>query len=273
VTESFDIPGAHLFAWHASPDLGAMAASGAVALVPVGAVEQHGPHLPVGLDVWVAGAVARAVAAREPGVLAAEPLAYGVSAHHNAFPGALTLRPATFIAVAVDVCRSLARNGFFPVLLNGHGGNRAALAVAVAELGETGVRAAAFSYFDLIAEEARAILPDADHGCGHACALETSLMMHLLPAAVRRERIPAGGTPPSWPDPHLFAAPPVSVWRGFDEINPTGVIGRPEDASAEAGARLFAAAVARSAEAVRQLRETFAGARSRGSAPDQGRLR
>jgi creatinine amidohydrolase len=252
-----DTPGVHLFAWHASPDIAAMAKSGVMVLLPVGAVEQHGPHLPVGVDVWIAGAVARAVAAREPGVLAAEPLAYGVSAHHNHFAGTLTLRPATFIAVAVDVCRSLAGNGFFPVLLNGHGGNRAALAVAVAELGETGIRAAAFSYFDLIADDARAILPDIDHGCGHACALETSLMLHLLPAAVHGARIPAGGTPPCWPDPHLFAAAPVTVWRGFEEINPTGVIGCPADASAEAGARLFAAAVERTADTVRRLRQTF----------------
>ena len=248
--------GAHLFAWHTAPDLAAMA--GAMVLVPVGAVEQHGPHLPVGVDAWIAGAVAACVAAREAGVLAAEPLAYGLSAHHDAFAGALRLRPGTFLAMVTDVCRSLARNGFFPVLLNGHGGNRAALAVAVAELGEAGIRAAAFSYFDLIVNEARAILPDADHGCGHACALETSLMLHLFAAAVHSARIPAGGTPSCWPDPHLFAAAPVTVWRGFEEINPTGVIGRPADASAEAGAKLFEAAVVRAAATVRRLRDTFA---------------
>ncbi len=257
MTGHFDLPGPHLYAWHSSPDLADLADRRSMALLPAGAVEQHGPHLPVGVDAWIAGAVARAVAVRETSVLALEPLAYGISSHHSRFAGTLTLRPATFIAVIVDICRSLARKGFFPVVLNGHGGNRAALSVAIAELGESGVRAAAFSYFDLIAADAQAILPDAQTGTGHACALETSLMLHLLPAAVRSARIPEGGTPSCWPNPHLFAHSPVTVWRGFEEINPTGVIGCPADASAAAGQRLFDAAVERAIATICRLRAEF----------------
>jgi hypothetical protein len=148
-------------------------------------------------------------------------------------------------------------DGMIPIILNGHGGNRAPLQVAVAELGAAGIRAAGFSYFDLIAEEARTTLPDAATGTGHACALETSLMMALFAGAVRASRIPSGGTPPSWPDPHLYAASPVAVWRGFEEINPTGVIGKPSEASATAGEALFAAAVQRSVEAVHRLRQSW----------------
>lgn len=248
-------PGPGRLAWSSSPELGKT--RGAV-LVPTGAVEQHGPHLATGVDIWLATAVALGVAGRDPSIRVAEPISYGSSAHHLAFPGTISLRPSTFIAIVVDVCRSLARDGFFPIVLNGHGGNRGALQVAVSELGADGVRSAAFSYFDLIREDAAAILPDADQGCGHACALETSLMLHLFPGSARAEAIPAGGTPSCWPDPHLYSPSPITVWRGFEEINPTGVIGKPADATAEAGAKLYDAAVTRSLEAVLRLRDGFA---------------
>jgi creatinine amidohydrolase len=226
-------------------------------LIPVGAVEQHGPHLPLGVDIWIATSVALAMAERSTRLLAAEPMPYGSSAHHRAFPGTMSLRPSTFIAVLVDVCTGLSQDGYLPIVLNGHGGNRAPMQVALTELGILGVRAAAITYFELIAEEAREILPDVETGTGHACALETSLMMHLVPDSVRAERIPEGGTPPGWPDPHLYAGAGPSVWRGFEEINSTGVIGRPSDASAAAGARLFEAAVERSLLAAHRLLDTY----------------
>jgi len=85
-------------------------------------------------------------------------------------------------------------------------------------------------------------------------------MLHLFPGSARAEAIPAGGTPSCWPDPHLYSPSPITVWRGFEEINPTGVIGRPSDATAEAGAKLYDAAVSRSLEAVLRLRDSFAAA-------------
>lgn len=243
---SFD-PGPRRAAWAASPE----AAGRGVVVVPVGAVEQHGPHLPLGVDAWLAHAVALGAAERAGGATVAEPLAYGCSSHHLGFPGTVSLRPSTFVAVVRDVCASLARDAAAVLLLNGHGGNRAALDVALAELGERGVRAAAaVSYFDLI----RADLPElADDEVGHACALETSLMLHLWPESVRREAIPAEPTPPAWPDPHLWAPRGVAVWRPFEEIDPRGVIGTPARASAEIGARAYDAAVRRCAEAIAAL--------------------
>jgi creatinine amidohydrolase len=162
----------------------------------------------------------------------------------------VSLSPATFIAVVRDVCTSLARDGVPVLVLNAHGGNRGALDVALAELGEHGARVAALSYFDLIRDD----LPElADDDVGHACALETSLMLHLWPDAVRREAIPAEPTPPAWPDPHLWAPRRVAVWRPFEEIDPRGVIGAPARATPEIGARAFAAAVERCSEAIARL--------------------
>lgn len=228
-----------------------------VALLPTGAVEQHGPHLPLGVDIWLASAVARAVAEGQEAIRACEPFAYGSSQHHRAFPGTMSLSPRTFIAVLVDLCECLWQDGFLPVILNGHGGNRAAIQVAVTTLGQRGVVSAGFSYFDLITDIAGEVLPDVAGGTGHACALETSLMMHVVPESVRKALIPAGTTPPSWPDPHLFSGAAITVWRPFEAIWDNGVIGTPSQASRDAGARLFSAAVERSREAVLQIRTAY----------------
>ncbi|MGH6858712.1 MAG: creatininase family protein [Phyllobacterium sp.] len=256
----FGMPPASSFALMTSPETRELAAGKArkpVVILPLGAVEQHGPHLPLGVDCWLAEAVALAAAQGQDRVRVAEPLAYGSSEHHRSFSGTMSLSPQTFIAVLVDLCACLAKDGFLPVMLNGHGGNRAAIQVAITTLGQRDIVAAGFSYFDLIGDLAAEILPDAAQGTGHACALETSLMMHVIAGSVRRNRIPAGGTPPSWPDPHLYAAPPVTVWRRFEAIRDNGVIGTPSEASAEAGSTLFAAAVLRSRETILKIQSEF----------------
>ena len=97
-----DGPGALAFAAITSPEARALAVSQPsrpVALLPTGAVEQHGPHLPLGVDIWLASAVARAVAEGQAGMRVCEPFAYGSSQHHRAFPGTMSLSPLTFIAV------------------------------------------------------------------------------------------------------------------------------------------------------------------------------
>lgn len=248
------------FAFMTSREAKALAVAGSerpVALLPTGAVEQHGPHLPMGLDIWLATAVALGAAEGQTGIRVCEPLPYGSSPHHRAFPGTMSLSPQTFIAVLVDLGACLWADGFLPVFINGHGGNRAAIQVAISSLGERGVVSAGFSYFDLIADAAAELLPDAAGGTGHACALETSLMMHVIPSAVREELIPEGTTPPTWPDPHLYAGPAVSVWRPFEAIRDNGVIGTPSEASAGAGARLFDVAVKRSREAILKIQAGY----------------
>jgi creatinine amidohydrolase len=215
-------------------------------VVPVGAIEQHGPHLPLDTDTLLASAVAEAIVARTPGTLLGPTLELGCSSHHSSFAGTLSLRAETFVGIVVDVCRSLARAGLTVVLLNAHGGNRAQLDVALTELSLEGIRAYAFTYWqlleDVVVDELR---EEGRNACGHACALETSLMQHVHAERVRTSEIPPGGTPPTWPDPHMFSRDAVRVVRPFDEISPDGVIGRPSLATAELGRQLFDAAVER----------------------------
>ncbi len=223
-------------------------------VVPVGAIEQHGPHLPLDTDTLLAISVAEAIVARAPGTLLGPTLELGCSSHHSAFPGTVSLSTQTFVGIVVDVCRSLTRADLTVVLLNAHGGNRAQLDVALTELAGEGVRAYVFTYWQLLEDVVVDELGDAAaNACGHACALETSLMQYLHPEHVRESAIPAGGTPPAWPDPHMFSREAVRVVRPFDEIRPDGVIGRPSLATPELGRRLFEAAVDRGSMIVERV--------------------
>lgn len=223
-------------------------------LLPVGATEQHGPHLPLGTDWWLAEAVATGAARLAPGTDVAAALPYGVSPHHLGLTGTLTLRPRTFIDLLVGVCGSLADAGRIPLVVNGHGGNRGALQVAVTELGAAGRTAWALSYFELLDDVVAEEFTDGHRHVGHACALETSLVMHLWPDKVACEKIPAAGTPPTWPDPHLYGTDHVTTWRPFDEINPTGVVGTPALARPDAGRRLYETATRRVADIATRIR-------------------
>ena len=217
-------------------------AAGRLVLVPVGAVEQHGPHLPLRTDIGIAGEVA-AHAARAAGALLADPLPFGCSAHHRSFPGTVSLGVGTFQSVVVDVAVSLAQDGFVPVFVNGHGGNRAPLGAALQMLLERGVTAWAVTYFELIAAEAEARF--GHEAMGHACALETSIAMHLWPQLVHAEAFPAPQGRGVYPDPFLYSAEPVVLHRRFEEFGPSGIVGDPAGANSEAGREMFDCAVER----------------------------
>jgi len=219
------------------PDVAAYLEKDDRIILPTGSCEQHGRHLVFGTDALVPYAIAQRVSQRT-GVLVAPPLNYGMSLHHLVFPGSIALRPETLAHAAEDILRSLYQHGFRRVLiLNGHGGNIAALQCAVQLLGhelpDLQVRLRQWWR----EPEVQAILQEAFPGQrgGHAAQGETSVVLALRPEVVRLERAR-----------HSPEAPRPGVLTGatFQRYYPHGVIGGdPRQARAEVGERVLETAV------------------------------
>jgi mycofactocin precursor peptide peptidase len=194
---------------------------GLLLVVPLGSVEQHGPHLPLGTDTAVAGAVAAAAVDLMAGALLAPALAYGASGEHEDFPGTVSLGTEALTGLLVEYGRSACRWAGRVLLVNGHGGNLDALRAAGAVLRREGRDVAWFP----------CAVPDGD---AHAGRTETSLMLHVEPAVVRGERMAAGATT------RLAELLPRLRADGVRAVSPNGVLGDPEGAGAEEGAALLA---------------------------------
>jgi creatinine amidohydrolase len=227
-------------------EIQARAAAGTVVLIPVASVEQHGPHLATGVDMWLASAVAERTARRlqQAGTKAlVTPCIWsGLAEHHMDFGGTLTLDEAGFAAVVGGVARSVARHGFRRiVLVNGHGGNVEAIQTAAIILTRTlGVPVVGVTYWLANADTFGAIL-ETQPNVMHACEAETSMMMAVQPDCVRTENIGR-----AVPKRAISPAPPgFKRHRAFAEMTDTGVIGDPRAASAGKGERLLDAAAAR----------------------------
>ena len=165
-----------------------------VAVLPVAAVEQHGPHLPLHVDATLLQGVIDAALLQLPAdlpVLFLPPQNVGFSTEHTAFPGTLTLSPATVIALWTELGACVARAGVKKLLLlNGHGGQVSVMDIVARELRQhQGMLVYSASWFSLP-------LPDAVHGLFsaeehrfgiHAGEIETSMMLHLAPETVRME--------------------------------------------------------------------------------------
>ena len=229
-----------------APQLTALARHDPVVIVPIGATEQHGPHLPVMTDYRcvheIAVRAARLMAETRP-ALVAPTLPYGMSEHHMSLGGTLTLDYATMNGVIRCVVSSAVRHGFKRIfVLNGHGGNTTALQNMVGELTvETKLPLATGTYWDIAADSIRGLLETQD-ALLHACEAETSMVMALEPAAVNAAALPEAHGPLV---PGLSSIPGVNPavyrWRQLGSRSPVGVIGDARAASAQKGERLLRA--------------------------------
>ena len=227
-------------------DINGLSSRDAVVIVPVGSTEQHGPHLPTQVDSLLIGEIARRAArltASQTSVVVTPTVWAGLAEHHMSLGGTLSLDFTTFLALLRCVCRSLVRQGFRRILLlNGHGGNIAALTVVVNELAvELNAPIATTSYWPL-ASKAFAEILERQKTVRHACEAETSMLLAVAPELVDMSRAAAAVGPTSRELSEVVGTDAVHRWRSFKSRTHHGAIGDPRTASAEKGERLLDAA-------------------------------
>lgn len=219
-----------------SDEIGAHIASGRdLAVIPVGATEQHGPHLATGCDTISAATLAELAAARAD-VLVLPALPYGCSlGHTDKWPGTLSLHPMTLTTVAIELGRWAVANGLTKLLfLSGHGTNDAPLKSAILQLRYEfpSARFATMGLWDISPRVGALYFRDGEDI--HANRGETSILLHARPEMVRMEH--AHDVADVTPGTRFSYAMPATT--------PTGVVGAPTEASAEDGAMMVEIIVA-----------------------------
>ena len=224
-----------------------------IIVLPVGSIEQHGPHCPVDVDLSIPWHIALEASARATDfpLVVVPALPYGFTHYNQGFKGTITLQLETFIALVSDVCLSIYRNGFERlILLNGHGGNHHPLKAIAVKLAEHNLFALAISHWDLVADELEE-WGDKESRIGHAGEWETSLQLHLRPHLVDRNKQVAETWTPSVAE--TFAS--FAVFPERRRETPHGVMGDPNVATAEKGELYVERAVERLLELARAYRE------------------
>lgn len=226
-----------------------------VVLLPTGATEQHGRHLPLDTDAFLAESVCLEAGRRRPEqVLVLPPVAYGLNLHHIDFPGTIHIEPEHFIAFCLDVVTSVAYHGFRKVLIvNGHGSNDSLIdIVARKAVLSTDALCAAVNYLDLAREAIESVRES--EVLAHADEIETSLYLYLAPDRVRMDEAVADGDVRG-----RFLSSDSTTAVHFNDFwgrwTTTGVHGDPRPATAEKGRTVFEAAVAGLCGLIEEWRE------------------
>ena len=209
-----------------------------VVVLPIGAIEQHGPHLPVWTDALLAERYARRAFELLPDDVSAlllPTLSYGKSNEHTGFPGTIALSAATLMALLRDIGAAVARSGFTRLLfINTHGGNKAVLEVMCRDL------RAEFGLLCFLAQGQHdtSKLPEIERKFGiHANTAETALLLHLTPELVKMP-LPAAHYPAFTSPQFNLTFPPQVGWLTRD-WSTDGHFGDPSAATAEDGAEWF----------------------------------
>ena len=191
-----------------------------VLVIPVGSLEQHGPHLPLDTDTRIAVALATALAERCAGVTVAPAVAYGASGEHADFPGTLLVGHDILADLLVELVRSARRAFSGVVIVNAHGGNEEALAAVERRSSDEG-------------DDVLVWRPRTEGGDAHAGRTETSLLLAIAPESVRLHLAEAGRSE------HIAALLPRLRAEGVRPVSSSGVLGDPTGANAQEGRSLL----------------------------------
>jgi creatinine amidohydrolase len=248
------------------PEINDAVSAGKIPVVPVGSIEQHGPHLPLDVDCVCPTGVAYAAAELVPdGMLVLPTIVHGYTAHVMDFPGTINIHYEHFIAMVLDVVKSLAYHGFKKViLLNGHGSNMPNLDLVARRANlETDAECVFCAWWSLLTVDPE-FLPRWREsyfpgGCAHACELETSAYLFLDGDNVRTDRIRDGrityneeGSVFHYVDLFGHGPAPLTTWTST--YSETGVLGAADLATAEKGK----AAIDEAAKQLARLVQEFA---------------
>ncbi|HEY3439504.1 MAG TPA: creatininase family protein [Paludibaculum sp.] len=242
------------------PDLPSL--SDRIFVVPLGSLEQHGLHLPVFTDSLIIGNIAERVETLRSDRVVMLPVQWlGHSPHHRKF-GCVSLDLFPYIELIRGLCRSLIAIGARRILLlNGHGGNDVPCKAALRELKSEfeslpELYIAYATYWNLAAAEFTAIRESPAGGMGHACEMETSILLAAHPHLVDTSKAVRGGPSQDhgFRTIDMLQGEPFFMINEFHEFSETGVIGMPDFATAEKGERFLDAA----AQAVTRFLDEFA---------------
>ncbi len=220
-----------------------VAAGNTLAFLPFGALEQHGPHLPLSTDTIQCVGVAEALAEHYSGLLLPA-VPYGETWDNGRFPGTISLSASTVSAICRDIGASAQSFGVTTlVIVNGDFGNRAPVHAAAREMSIGGFDVFVLDYPGLVeVGDAVKESPWAAPGLCHADELETSMVLALEPSLVHPDRYEA-----SYPElPADFGRRPIR----FDTLSPSGVFGDPRPATAAKGETIIAFVVERSVDEI-----------------------
>ena len=213
------------------------------AIIAVGSIEQHGPHLPLNMDTLDGDELSRRIASELGDALAAPTIRPGCSGHHMEFPGTLTVPPETLMDVIRSYCRSLDKHGFeYLVLVPTHGGNFGPVNTVAPDIARE-IDASVIPLADL--DEHMQLLNEGlseagieyDQDVIHAGAAETAMVLAIDEDRVRKDQFERG--------PEGEISPARLLSEGFRSITDNGVLGNPNEATIEAGETIIRKVVER----------------------------
>lgn len=228
------------------PEFREAVAENRIAVIPAGIIEQHGPHLPLDTDIFLAQEITTRAAARiRDKVVIVPPILHGHSPHHMDFPGTLNVDPVNLLNAVIDICMSLAHHGFKKILIvNGHGSNMPVLDLAARQtILKSEGKAACAPIFYMLTQEfedaARRLFPDMAGVGGHGDDIETSLYMALRPDLVQLDK--AEDDLPEWIG--QLGSAPLPLRLHWSAISKEGIYGKVKNSDKAKGEELLEAAI------------------------------